>query len=50
MGPGIEPGRSEQTYDTIDLLPTAFSWMGVSQLDFFQGNPIAELIGEPSVA
>lgn len=48
VGPGIEPGRSEQTYDTIDLLPTAFSWMGVSQPDFFQGNPIAELIGEPS--
>ena len=42
-GPGLEPGQSSRTYDTLDLLPTAFDWMGAQQPDFFQGEPIPEL-------
>jgi hypothetical protein len=42
-GPGVRPGRSNATYDTVDLLPTAFAWMGAAQPDFFHGQPIAEL-------
>lgn len=49
-GPGVCPGRSSRTYDTIDLLPTAFEWMGAAQPDFFHGRPIAELTGQPVVA
>ena len=44
-GPGLEAGRSAGTYDTIDLLPTAFEWLGAAQPDFFHGRPIAELTG-----
>lgn len=45
-GPGIEPGRSGQTHDTVDLMPTVFRWIGSPQPDFFQGRPIAELTTE----
>ena len=44
-GPGLEPGQSSRTYDTVSLLPTAFDWMGAPQPDFFHGKPIPELTG-----
>jgi arylsulfatase A-like enzyme len=49
-GPGVRPGRSHETYDTIDLLPTEFEWMGAAQPDFFHGRPIAELAEQQVVA
>src|SRR5206468_3636219 len=30
-GPGIQPGPSERTYDTADLMPTVFHWLGAPQ-------------------
>jgi len=46
-GPGIEPGRSEQTHDTVDLMPTAFEWLGAPRPSHFAGRPIAELLPLP---
>jgi predicted AlkP superfamily phosphohydrolase/phosphomutase len=49
MGPGIDPGESAQVYDTLDLMPTVFEWIGAPRPDFFQGNPIRELTGTHAV-
>ena len=43
-GPGIEPGRSAETHDTADLIPTAFEWMGAPRPDHFAGRPSGELL------
>jgi hypothetical protein len=48
-GPGIQPGRSDQTHDTADLIPTVFEWMGAPRPDHFAGRPIEELLGERSL-
>ena len=50
MGPGIEPGESAQVHDALDLMPTAFEWMGADPPDFFQGKPIGELIGSTAAS
>lgn len=47
VGPGIEPGRSDQTYDTADMIPTVFELLGADPPDHFAGKPIAELTGDP---
>ena len=44
-GPGIEPGASTRTYDTADLMPTVFQWLGAPQPSHFAGRPITELLG-----
>ncbi len=46
-GPGIEPGESDQAYDTADLIPTAFEWLGAERPEHFTGKPITELTGNP---
>jgi predicted AlkP superfamily phosphohydrolase/phosphomutase len=45
-GPGIRPGPSSRTYDTADLIPTAFEWLGAPQPPHFAGRPIAELLDD----
>ncbi|MBA3554510.1 MAG: alkaline phosphatase family protein [Gemmatimonadales bacterium] len=45
-GPGITPGPSRRTYDTADLIPTAFRWLGAPQPPHFAGRPIEELLGD----
>ncbi len=47
-GPGIEPGPSARTYDTADLIPTAFEWLGAPRPAHFAGRPIGELLGRAS--
>ena len=42
-GPGIAPGPSPRTYDTADLMPTVFQWLGAPQPAHFAGRPIEEL-------
>ena len=42
-GPGIVPGPSARTYDTADLMPTVFHWLGAPQPSHFAGTPIEEL-------
>jgi predicted AlkP superfamily phosphohydrolase/phosphomutase len=42
-GPGIPPGASDRIHDTMDLIPTAFEWLGAPQPPHFAGRPIAEL-------
>ena len=44
-GPGIPPGPSERTYDTADLMPTIFQWLGAPRPSHFAGRPIDELLG-----
>ena len=44
-GTGIEPGRCETVHDTVDLLPTAYSWIGAEPPPHFEGQPIPELVG-----
>ena len=43
VGPGIQPGLSQRTYDTSDLIPTVFEWLGAPRPDHFVGRPIEEL-------
>jgi predicted AlkP superfamily phosphohydrolase/phosphomutase len=45
-GPGIPPGPSSRTYDTADLIPTVFRWLGAPQPSHFAGKPIEELLGD----
>jgi predicted AlkP superfamily phosphohydrolase/phosphomutase len=45
-GPGIRPGPSDRTYDTADLMPTVFQWLGAPQPSDFVGRPIEELLGD----
>ena len=45
-GPGIPPGPSGRTYDTADLMPTVFRWLGAPQPSHFAGRPIEELLGD----
>jgi predicted AlkP superfamily phosphohydrolase/phosphomutase len=45
-GPGIPPGASSRTYDTADLMPTVFRWLGAAQPSHFAGRPIEELLGD----
>jgi predicted AlkP superfamily phosphohydrolase/phosphomutase len=45
-GPGIPPGPSARTYDTADLMPTVFHWLGAPIPSHFAGHPIAELLGD----
>ncbi len=45
-GPGIPPGPSARTYDTADLMPTVFQWLGAPQPPEFVGQPIEELRGD----
>jgi predicted AlkP superfamily phosphohydrolase/phosphomutase len=45
-GPGIPPGPSARTYDTADLMPTVFQWLGAPQPAHFAGRPIEELLGD----
>jgi predicted AlkP superfamily phosphohydrolase/phosphomutase len=45
-GPGIRPGPSSRTYDTADLMPTVFRWLGAPQPSHFAGRPIEELLGD----
>ncbi|MFW6078043.1 MAG: alkaline phosphatase family protein [Gemmatimonadota bacterium] len=47
-GPGIEPAREDATHDAVDLLPTAYHWLGATAPDRFQGRPIASAVGEPA--
>jgi predicted AlkP superfamily phosphohydrolase/phosphomutase len=44
-GPGIPPGPTARTYDTADLLPTVFQWLGAPPPAHFVGRPIQELLG-----
>jgi predicted AlkP superfamily phosphohydrolase/phosphomutase len=46
-GPGIEPGPTTRIYDTADLIPTAFEWLGAPRPSHFAGRPIEELLGRP---
>ena len=46
-GPGIRPGASERSYDTADLMPTVFRWLGASPPAQFVGRPIEELLESP---
>jgi predicted AlkP superfamily phosphohydrolase/phosphomutase len=43
-GPGIRPGPSERSYDTADLMPTVFHWLGAAPPAHFVGRPIGELV------
>jgi predicted AlkP superfamily phosphohydrolase/phosphomutase len=45
-GPGIQPGLSARTYDTADLMPTVFQWLGAPRPSDFVGRPIEELLGD----
>jgi predicted AlkP superfamily phosphohydrolase/phosphomutase len=45
-GPGIPPGQSARTYDTADLIPTVFQWLGAPRPPHFAGRPIDELLGD----
>jgi len=45
-GPEISPGPSSRTYDTADLIPTVFRWLGAPQASHFAGRPIEELLGD----
>ncbi|MGH7563923.1 MAG: alkaline phosphatase family protein, partial [Gemmatimonadota bacterium] len=36
-GPGIRPGPCEHGYETIDLIPTVFEWLGAERPSWFQG-------------
>ena len=45
-GPGIPPGPSARTYDTADLMPTVFQWLGAPQPAHFAGRPIEELVAD----
>jgi predicted AlkP superfamily phosphohydrolase/phosphomutase len=45
-GPGIQPGPSARAYDTADLIPTAFEWLGAPQPSHFAGRPIDELLSD----
>jgi predicted AlkP superfamily phosphohydrolase/phosphomutase len=45
-GPGIPPGLSARTYDTADLMPTVFQWLGAPRPSHFAGRPIEELLGD----
>ena len=45
-GPGIPPGPSARTYDTADLMPTVFHWLGAPRPPHFVGRPIEELLGD----
>lgn len=45
-GPGIQPGLSARTYDTADLIPTVFQWLGAPQPSHFAGRPINELLSD----
>jgi predicted AlkP superfamily phosphohydrolase/phosphomutase len=45
-GPGIRPGPSARTYDTADLMPTVFHWLGAPRPSHFAGRPIEELLGD----
>lgn len=45
-GPGIPPGPSARTYDTADLMPTVFEWLGAPRPPHFAGQPIEELLGD----
>jgi predicted AlkP superfamily phosphohydrolase/phosphomutase len=46
QGPGIPPGPSGRTYDTADLMPTVFRWLGAPQPTHFAGRPISELLSD----
>ena len=43
-GPGISPGPSARVYDTADLMPTVFQWLGAPRPSHFAGRPIEELL------
>jgi predicted AlkP superfamily phosphohydrolase/phosphomutase len=43
-GPGIRAGLSALTYDTADLIPTVFEWLGAPRPSHFAGRPISELL------
>jgi predicted AlkP superfamily phosphohydrolase/phosphomutase len=45
-GPAIPPGPSARTYDTADLMPTVFQWLGAPLPSHFAGRPIEELLGD----
>ncbi len=45
-GPGIRPGPSARTYDTADLVPTVFQWLGAPIPPHFAGRPIGELLDD----
>jgi predicted AlkP superfamily phosphohydrolase/phosphomutase len=45
-GPGIRPGPSARTYDTADLIPTVFHWLGAPHPSHFAGRPINELLSD----
>jgi predicted AlkP superfamily phosphohydrolase/phosphomutase len=45
-GPGIPPGPSARTYDTADLMPTVFQWLGAPRPAHFAGQPIEELLSD----
>jgi predicted AlkP superfamily phosphohydrolase/phosphomutase len=45
-GPEIRSGPTERTYDTADLMPTVFQWLGAPQPAHFVGRPIPELLGD----
>jgi predicted AlkP superfamily phosphohydrolase/phosphomutase len=45
-GPGILPGASSRTYDTADLIPTVFRWLGAPEPPHFAGRPIEELLDD----
>jgi predicted AlkP superfamily phosphohydrolase/phosphomutase len=48
VGPGIAPGESDRTYDTADLIPTVFEWLGAPRPAHFTGTPIDELARRPA--
>ena len=47
-GPGIAAGTLDRAYDSADLIPTVFEWLGAPLPPHFAGRPIAELVGAPS--
>ena len=42
-GSGIEVQEPGKIYDAVDLLPTAFRWLGLRPPERFRGRPIPEL-------
>lgn len=50
VGAGIAPGRIERVPDTIELVPSAFEWIGHRTLESFQGAPMPELAAQESAS
>ena len=50
VGDGVAPGRVDRVPDTVELVPSAFEWMGHEALDSFQGRAMPELAAQESAS